>query len=487
MNDNNDLLAALESLQGAKVLCLGDVMLDSFQRGQVTRISPEAPIPVFSFESEEIMLGGAGNVMRNLAGLGASVSFVSAIGDDEAGREVRALTQAEKTTSARIISDEDRRTSIKTRYVAGTQQMMRADRESLHPLAPGLRDSVLKAAGEAMEDCAAVVVSDYGKGFFANGLAARVIEMANDKNLPVIVDPQGSDYAIYAGATLVTPNRKELSDATRLPATDDGQVEAAARALIQAHGFGHVLATRSAQGMSLIRAGGEVHHLAADAQEVFDVSGAGDTVVAVLAASMAAGMALPQAAALANLAGGLVVGKLGTAVIRAEDLALHLRHDQMARSESKILSAEEGLVRVTAWRRQGQKICFTNGCFDLLHPGHLSLLEQARGAGDRLVVGLNGDQSVKRLKGDSRPVQGEAARAQVLASLEGVDMVIIFTDDTPVRLIEAIRPEFFVKGADYRIEEIPEARIVKGYGGKVLLAQLAEGHSTTATIERLAK
>ena len=487
MGGKPDLLGAIDGLRGAPVLCLGDIMLDRFHHGQVTRISPEAPIPVFSFESEKSMLGGAGNVMRNLVGLGSRVSFVSVIGDDPAGGEVRALVAAENCASVELLTDDKRRTSIKTRFIAGTQQMMRADRESLHPLPPSIGEAVLEAARTAMNACAVVVISDYGKGFFANRLAARVIEAAAEKGLPVIVDPQGHDYAIYAGATLLTPNRKELAEATRLPTGNDDQVEAAVRSLIEAHGFDRVLATRSAQGMSLIEAGGPTHHLAAEAREVFDVSGAGDTVVATLAAAMAAGLALPQAAVLANLAGGMVVGKVGTAVVQADDLADSLRHNQLAQGEGKIATQEAGLAGIEAWRGQGLKIGFTNGCFDLLHPGHLSLLAQARGACDRLVVGLTGDGSVKRLKGAGRPIQNEAARAQVLASLESVDMVIIFADDTPEKLIAALRPEIFVKGADYRIEKIPEARLVKAYGGRILLAELAEGHSTTGTIARLEK
>lgn len=487
MTAPSQLLNCLEALEGARVLCLGDVMLDRFVHGEVARISPEAPIPVFRVGEERAMLGGAGNVVRNLSGLGAQARLIAVIGSDAAGGEVTRHLEDAGAPSSRLITDGARRTSIKTRYIAANQQMLRADEEDTGPLSGAVRSEVMAALGGAIGDCDVLVLADYGKGVLADGLAAAAIETASARGIPVIVDPQGVDYGIYAGAHLIAPNLKELADAARADVGSEDAIEAAARKLMKTCGLDCVLATRSADGMTLFEAGGGRTHLAAEAREVFDVSGAGDTVVATLAAALAGGVALDQGAELANLAAGIVVGKLGTAVAYGSDLAQVLRHRELAGGEAKILTLAQALDRVRLWRDQGKTIGFTNGCFDLLHPGHLTTLAQAKAACDHLIVALNSDASVKRLKGEARPIQGEAARAQVLASLETVDLVIVFTEDTPAHLIEAIRPEVFIKGADYNVDEIPEARIVEGYGGRILLAELEDGHSTTATIQRMGK
>jgi D-beta-D-heptose 7-phosphate kinase/D-beta-D-heptose 1-phosphate adenosyltransferase len=339
----------------------------------------------------------------------------------------------------------------------------------------------------AIPDCGALVLSDYAKGVLtARGIQA-MIAAARKAGKPVIVDPKGTDYARYRGATLLTPNRREIAEATQIPFDGDAGVEKASRRVIESYGVEGVVCTRGAEGLSLVTASGEAHHMPAAAREVFDVSGAGDTVVATLASSVAAGLSWPDAARLANVAAGIVVGKVGTAVAYANDLVRALQHDGDSGSDDKVATLEEAKDTIARWRRQGLTIGFTNGCFDLLHPGHVSLMSQAKAACDRLVVGLNSDASVRRLKGKDRPVQGEAARAAVLASLGTVDLVVVFAEDTPVELIRALRPNVLVKGADYRVDQVVGADLVHGWGGRVLLAELTPGHSTTATIRKLAR
>lgn len=486
MTDESALAAHLETLAGVSVLCVGDVMLDRFAYGEVERISPEAPIPVLRQQEETTMVGGVGNVLRNLSALGAGATVISVIGDDEAGAEVRALIEAESGIEARLFVDKGRQTTVKTRYLSGSQQLLRVDRETTAEVDAALANRLAAAAEEAVSGAHAVALSDYGKGVLTPGLTARVIEVARKAAKTVVVDPKGADFSRYRGASLVTPNRRELAEATRMPVAGEDEIAAAARKLIASCGIDAVLVTRSQDGATLVTDRG-AEHLPAEAREVFDVSGAGDTVVATLTAAVGAGVPLADAARLANAAAGIVVGKVGTAVAHASELfnALHAR--DLLGGEKKLATTAAALERVRLWRRRGLKIGFTNGCFDLLHPGHVTLLAQARGACDRLVVGLNADASVARLKGAGRPVQSEAARAAVLGSLASVDVVVLFADDTPMGLIEAIRPDVLVKGADYAFEEVVGAKFVRSYGGAVLLADIAPGYSTTATIARLAE
>lgn len=485
MTDPSDLIALVQSLPQARVLCVGDVMLDRFVHGDVERISPEAPIPVLRVERETAMLGGGGNVARNLEALGTGCVFVSAVGDDEAGRAVAAMLGEQAGTEANLITDGKRQTAIKTRYLAGNQQMLRADRESTDALDATIAAQVTAAATAAMSACAVVVLSDYGKGVLDDAVLAPLIAAAVKAGRPVIVDPKGSDYARYRGATLITPNRAELAEASNMPTGDDEAIAAAARHIIDTCGVGAVLATRSREGMTLMAADGVIAHLPTEAREVFDVSGAGDTVVATMAAALAAGSGLEQAAALANIAAGIVVGKVGTAAAHADEVVAAIHRREISDAEAKVMALQPALDRVARWRRQGLRIGFTNGVFDLLHPGHVALLSKARAACDRLIVGLNADASVKRLKGPSRPLQPESARATVLASLAAVDMVTLFAEDTPLALIEAVQPDLLVKGADYRVEDVVGADIVQAAGGKVLLVDLEAGHSTSATVDRM--
>jgi len=484
MSVGADLAALLPRLAGARVLVVGDVMLDRFVYGAVERISPEAPIPILRIEREAVMLGGAGNVVRNLAALGALPAFVAVVGDDPAGRELQRLVAEVAGGEGHLLLDRARRSTIKERYVAGGQQLLRADRESDGALAPALAEALLAAAEALLPEVAVLVLSDYGKGVLCDAILPRLIAAARARGLPVVVDPKGRDFARYRGATLVTPNRRELAEASGLPTEGDAAVVAAARRVMAEAGIAAVLATRSEQGMTLVE-GESLHHLPAEAREVFDVSGAGDTVVAALAAALAGGLDRPSAARLANVAAGIVVGKAGTAVAGPAEI-LHALHAQdFAQAEDKVLDRAGAVAQAARWRAQGLRVGFTNGCFDLLHPGHVQLLRQARAACDRLVVGLNSDASVQRLKGPSRPVQNELARATVLASLASVDAVTVFAEDTPLELIVALRPDLLVKGADYSAEEVVGAKELATWGGKLLLADLVPGQSTTGTIRRM--
>ncbi|MBT4700104.1 MAG: D-glycero-beta-D-manno-heptose-7-phosphate kinase [Rhodospirillaceae bacterium] len=487
MTEPSELVQLVENLSQARVLCVGDLMLDRFVHGSGDRISPEAPIPILQINNEISMPGGAGNVVRNLAALGANVRFITALGNDSAGKELSVLLNSFDRVDPVLVVDTGRTTSIKTRYLAGNQQILRADQESTEALAPELADTLLSEARRALKDSDLVVLSDYGKGVLSSDLIQGVIEGAREAGKPVIVDPKGHDYARYQGADLITPNLTELEGATHLPVTNDDEVIAAAQKLIEDHDLSAVLATRSKDGMTLVAKDGEVTHLAAEAREVFDVSGAGDTVVATLGAAMCVEKDLARAAKLANIAAGIVVGKVGTAVAYAKDVIVELHHQEISSAEAKVLTLEQALDQVGLWRRRKIQVGFTNGCFDLLHPGHVSLLAQAKDGCNRLIVGLNSDASVTRLKGEDRPIQSEASRAAVLASLASVDMVVIFSEDTPIELIKAIQPDVLVKGADYSVDEVVGSDVVQSYGGRILLADLEDGHSTTATIKRMAQ
>ena len=486
MTDHSSLAAHMDSLKGVRVLCVGDVMLDRFVYGEVARISPEAPVPICRVTEETTMLGGAGNVVRNLDALGIAVSFVSVVGNDGARDEIRDLLKALPTVNSSLITDPKRRTTIKERFIAGVQQLLRVDRESDASIDTRIAQQVDNGVAKALATAGAVVVSDYGKGVLTDDSLKTLIDGARQAGCPVVVDPKGNDYRRYAGAFLVTPNRQELIMASGMAAESDDEIVKAARHIVETCAIEYVLVTRSRDGMTLVSAD-RAHHLPAEAREVFDVSGAGDTVVATLAAALAGGVPLLEAARIANVAGGVVVGKVGTAVAHPDDIveAIH-RQTLLTPGEGKLLSLNSALDRIAAWRKRGDRIGFTNGCFDLIHPGHVALLSKSRAACDHLIVGLNSDESVRRLKGETRPVQDEASRAAVLASLASVDLVILFGEDTPVALIEAIKPDVLAKGADYSIDQVVGADIVQANGGSILLVDLEEGHSTTATIERLA-
>ncbi|MBC7281923.1 D-glycero-beta-D-manno-heptose-7-phosphate kinase [Hoeflea sp.] len=470
---------------GRRILVLGDVMLDTFVYGQCVRISPEAPIPVVRIEREEVMLGGAGNVARNITALGGEAVLIGIVGEDHAGDALRARIAEEPGITADLVSD-GRSTTHKIRYIAAQQQMLRVDAEQSRPAEA---TPLAAAFRRQLERADAVVLSDYAKGVLTPELLREVIALARTAGKPIVADPKSMDVARYDGVTLMTPNAGEAGGAVGIAC--DGEDDEAGRAaetlLARMPNSPALLVTRGPLGMTLAERGQPVRHLPALAREVFDVSGAGDTVVATLALGLAGGLPIGQATELANVAAGMAVSKPGTAVVTAEELAHELRAERIQSTDRKIVTLDEALEVVDQWRRQGERIGFTNGCFDLIHPGHVRQLAQARGTCDHLIVGLNTDASISTLKGPSRPVQHEDARAIVLASLASVDLVILFGEDTPLRLIETLRPDVLIKGKDYTVEQVVGSDLVLGYGGEVFLADLVPGHSTTDIIARLTR
>jgi D-beta-D-heptose 7-phosphate kinase/D-beta-D-heptose 1-phosphate adenosyltransferase len=483
---SNALTDQLSRLKSVRVLCIGDLMLDCYVYGDVSRVSPEAPIPVLKVARRSAMLGGAGNVARNITALGASVMFIAVVGDDSAGRDLAAMLGAEPAVAPSLLVEAGRPSTIKTRYIANAQQLLRADSETERPINDQSAAEVVRLAAGAMASCDAMLLSDYAKGVLAPDTVARLIAIAKDAGKPVVIDPKGGDFARFRGATAITPNRREAAAASGLPDDpSDGAAAAMGAALIERFGVEAAVITRGDRGMSLITPEAEPQHLPADAREVYDVSGAGDTVAALFALSLGAGLAISDAAKLANLAASVVVGKVGTAVVYEGDLLRADQADAGSPAEAKVMALSGIVDAVERWRRDSLRIGFTNGCFDLLHPGHIALLEQARGACDRLIVGLNSDTSTSRLKGDGRPIQPEQARAHVLASLACVDAVVIFEEDTPLAVIEATRPDLLIKGADYSRDQVVGGDFVESYGGSILLAAIADGYSTTGTVEKL--
>ncbi len=476
------LAQAARHLARASVLVVGDVMLDRSVYGVVERISPEAPVPVLTEERDTAAPGGAGNVVRNLTALGAAVAFIAVVGDDAAGSDITGLIGGQAGVEPWLLVEGGRTTTVKTRFIARGQQVLRTDREQVTPIHPKLADRLVRIAGDAMAATGVVLLSDYRKGLLSDGVPARLIAAAHKAGRRVIADPNGADLAQYAGADLITLNRRELAEASQMPGADDAQIVAAAAVLRAQHGFAAVLVTRGSDGMTLLDAAATLH-IPAEAMEVFDVSGAGDTVVATLAAALGAGLDLATATRLSNTAAGIVVGKMGTAVARTADLAAAL--SPASGALRKIVTAETAAEHVERWRHSGLRSGFTNGVFDLLHPGHVHLLEQARAACDRLIVGVNSDAGVRRLKGPGRPVQPEAARAAVLASLASVDLVCVFDDDAPEALVATLRPDLLVTGPDEALAQVVSAGAVAPKGGRVIQAGLLPGHSTTETVARL--
>jgi D-beta-D-heptose 7-phosphate kinase / D-beta-D-heptose 1-phosphate adenosyltransferase len=471
----------------ATILCLGDVMLDRFAYCATERISPEAPVPVLLLERTQRMLGGAGNVARNIASLGGTAVLVGLIGRDTAGADLAALIAATPGLIDRHVKSARRSTTCKTRYMAGHQQLLRVDEEQTHALASEEEAALIAAAEHAIDESDAVILSDYGKAVLGPRVIAAAIVKARAAGIPVFVDPKSEDFTHYRGATCITPNQKELAVAARLPVAGDEEIVAAARHVMRAAGAQAILATRSEKGMVLVEASGAVHHEAARAQEVYDVSGAGDTVIAVLALAAAAGYDLPHAMRLANTAAGIVVSKLGTATVELDELLLELSRDVRDKEwhRAKYYSPGEAETLVRRWRGRGLSVGFTNGCFDIVHAGHVALLAAARAQCDRLVVALNTDAGVRRLKGPQRPVNALADRAAVIAAIEAVDAVLSFDEETPIELIRRLKPDVLVKGADYTIDGVVGAPEVQAAGGKVVLVELVEGRSTTRLIDAI--
>lgn len=477
----------LNELPGKRVACVGDLMVDRFVYGTVNRVSPEAPIPVLARSRETVMLGAAGNVARNVAALGGSVALVGLIGGDAEGHEASRLVGEETTVEGYLVTDPTRPTTLKTRFVSGGQQLLRVDLEESRPVEGEWEQRLVRTIKDAAKGAGAILLSDYGKGVVTDAVIAACRAAAAETGAKVVVDSKARSFSRYGEVDLIKPNAVELAHATDLPTETDAQVETALRRALELWPAKGVLVTRSGKGVSLALRGAPVRHFPTVAREVFDASGAGDTALAALGLALAAEADLEAAIAFAQLASGVAVGKAGTATVSPEEMVEAVLTAHMAPAEAKVVTPQRMVEEVARWRAQGLRVGFTNGCFDILHRGHVAYLTQAKAWCDRLIVGLNSDDSVKALKGEGRPVNDLESRALVLAGLQSVDLVAPFEELTPIRLIEAAKPDVLIKGADYAEDQVVGGDLVKSWGGEVRLANLVDGYSTTAAIARMKK
>jgi D-beta-D-heptose 7-phosphate kinase/D-beta-D-heptose 1-phosphate adenosyltransferase len=479
--DLTTLQHVLAAVGGSRVVCVGDVMIDRFVYGDVTRVSAEAPIPVLARTREMMMLGAAGNVARNVAALGGEVSLIGLIGGDSEGHEALRLVGAGTGVEGFLITDPSRPTTLKTRFVSGGQQLLRVDLEESRPAEGEPAERLVRTVRDVAKGAGVILISDYGKGVVTDA----VIAAAREAGIPVIVDSKARSFGRYGAVDIIKPNAAELAYATGMPTQTNDEVAAAIAHALSLCEVKAILVTRASKGISLGVRGEPVRHFATAPREVFDASGAGDTTIAALGLALAAGTSIENTIAFAMLASGVAVTKAGTAVVTPEEMMEASISAHLAPAEAKIVTPQRMADEVARWRAKGLRVGFTNGCFDILHRGHVAYLNQARNWCDRLIVGLNSDRSVRALKGEGRPVNDLESRALVLAGLACVDLVAPFDEDTPLKLIEAARPDVLIKGADYTEDEVVGAREVRSWGGEVRLAQIVDGYSTTAAIARM--
>ena len=483
-----DLHAVLGLLEGGfgrlKVLVVGDIMLDRYIVGDVERISPEAPVPVLRHVNRYDRPGGAANVAMNLAGLGCKAMLAGFWGTDAEARALAELMGKTGVDTSGVVEG-SLPTISKTRIVGKTQQMLRLDVESREAVPAQEMDALQERVVRLVAEADAVVLSDYAKGALTDKLCEAAIRAARAGGKPVLADPKTRDFGKYAGATTVCPNLGELAAATGVEAFRTDALLKAGEALVAQHRFEYLVVTMSEKGIRVLRPGGDDFYSPARAREVFDVSGAGDTVIGTLAAALAGGLEIETAVELANVAAGIVVGKVGTVPIARHELITELTPSSGYSTSEKVLELEQLQMRVKNWRESGETIVFTNGCFDILHVGHIALLEECRRFGSKLVLGLNADASISRLKGPERPIVKERERARVMAALAAIDAVVMFAEDTPLELIQAIKPDVLVKGGDYSIDTVVGAEDVIAAGGRVEIVPTVQGHSTTNIVNKM--
>lgn len=468
---------------GAEIVVIGDIMLDRYYWGEVERISPEAPVQVVKVTRKTQRLGGAGNVAMNLSGLQCPLFLLAVCGDDSQGDYLSKVLQDEKIDHHLVVNS-NQPTTTKTRIIGQGQQLLRLDEEESIAISADIEEKLLQHFDPRLATAQAVILSDYGKGIFKGDFARKIISRCRSTGVPVFVDPKGGNWNRYKNATCITPNENEFALIAPFDRSDDADLEAKAQEIITDLELAQLLVTRGAKGMSLLNPAQKPIHIPTRAREVFDVSGAGDTVIATLAAAQACGLSSSAAARLANTAAGVVVGKLGTHAISAFELKQALMGKEIAGTD-KVADHKQAAKITDQWRREDKKIVFTNGCFDILHIGHMKILRSAAAHGDKLIVGLNSDASVKRLKGESRPVMAEEERASLLSNIESVDMVVVFEEDTPLELINCIRPDIIVKGGDYTPATVVGRAEVESWGGKVVIVPVVEGISTTNVIHKM--
>jgi D-beta-D-heptose 7-phosphate kinase / D-beta-D-heptose 1-phosphate adenosyltransferase len=469
--------------QAGHALVIGDVMLDRYLIGNVGRISPEAPVPIVLLNEQNERAGGAANVAANLAFLGIKTHIIGCIGHDTEGEILQKRISTINIDTSGIVRSQYRPTIAKTRILSGHQQMLRLDQENITAFNSEENAQLMLVIHTALaRQPSIVILSDYAKGLLSDVICQHIITHCRTHNIPVLVDPKGRDYSKYKGATALTPNKKETAEACGTQIEDAALIDKAI-ILKNCLGIDFLAVTRGEEGITLID--NETHQIAATAQQVFDVSGAGDTVIATLAAGLFYALSPLESLQLANLAAGIVVGKVGTVPITREALVETLSLQQNSTQVHKVCDLTQLIERVINWRKAKQKIIFTNGCFDLLHAGHVTYLEAAKKRGDKLILGLNTDRSVSAIKGPTRPVVSESDRARVLAALESVDAVILFDEDTPLNLINAIKPDVIAKGSDYSADQVVGGKEVESWGGEIALIDLVAGRSTTNIIEKL--
>ena len=483
MMNHSKLNEIITNIQSKKILVVGDIMLDKYVFGSVDRISPEAPIPIVKIDNTKLLEGGAGNVLKNLNSLNIKTSFISVIGNDEAGKILKDRFKRLKNVEYALIQDNNRKTTFKTRYIANGQQLFRTDQETVISLDKTLMQKAFQYFKLFIRQADIVIFSDYGKALFIDeNFCQKLIKHANKENKNVIVDPKGDKFEKYKGSFFITPNAKEAFKATNIEASNNNLSEKCGKHIINNKWSKNVLLTRGEYGLSLIE-NNIAYHLKSNAQEVFDVTGAGDTVIALFSASLAINNNHIDAAKFANLGASIAVKKLGTSSINKEEIY----ELSIKKNKSKILSEENLLETINELRNNNQTIGFTNGCFDLIHSGHIDMFEKAAECCDKLIVAVNSDRSVKKLKGTTRPILNLKAREKLLSSLKMVDFVICFDGDTPINLIRVIKPNILFKGADYKIKDIVGANYIKKIGGKVIRIELTKNQSTTKLTKMLNK
>lgn len=485
-NGYASLAGIIKRFRRRRILVVGDVILDRYLWGDVERTSPEAPVPIVTLRNQTATLGGAANVAANLASLGALPAVVGVIGLDEAGAEFRRVLGEIGVAPGGLVVDPLRPTTVKTRVIALGQQLIRLDKEQDSPLATSIAAKLMAKFRTELRRAGAVVLSDYGKGVLGRALCEAFIRAARKSRVPVIVDPKGIDYAKYRGASVIKPNRKEAEAATGCRIDSAEGLSRAAAALLRQTGATGIVISRGGEGASVFERGNRKPvHIAAQARSVYDVTGAGDSFIAAMALALAAGSDLPDAARLGNAAGSVVVGKLGAATVNSEELARAIQPGSS--SPSKIRSSSQLRRELDALRASGKQIIFTNGCFDLFHPGQIKFLEEARRLGDVLVVAINSDRSVRAVKGAPRPVLGQAERGSLLSSLDSVDFVVVFDELTPKSLVSMLRPDILVKGKSMQKTDIVGREIIEGYGGRVVVLPQMGSLTTDSVVRRIAK
>ena len=467
-----------------KILVVGDLILDEYIWGGVNRISPEAPVPILETRSENLALGGAANVANNLVALGCEVHLCGAIGQDEKGDKLLQTIHDRSIQTEGIFRFVHRPTTSKIRVIAHNQQILRIDKEDNRPITEETEKKLVQYINQIIPGMDGIICSDYQKGILTEKIIKTIMHRAQKSKKSVIVDPKSSDFSLYKGANVITPNEKEVARSVPIKIKNNEDLGRAAEYLLNLTRAQAILITRGKDGMSLYQSKEELVSIPTVAKEVFDVTGAGDTVISVFSMAVFSGFSHYESAWLSNMAASVVVGKVGTAVITLEEINEFL-HEEMLRTSHTVLKLEELKAIISMAKSTDKKVVFTNGCFDIIHGGHIEFLQKAKSLGDILVVGLNTDQSVRKLKGENRPIKNEKERANILSALKYIDYITLFDETTPEKLIREIRPDILVKGNDYKIDEVVGREIVEGYGARVELIPIVEGHSTTQTLEKI--